>query len=487
MLAAALVIVRDPEASVSPRDPRPWLHFVGVAGSGMSALAQFHAGRGGRATGSDRAFDRGEHPEIRAARARAQVEILPQDGSRLGPDCAAVVLSTAIEDTIPDVVRARALGIPLRPRAELLAVYVAQHQTIAVTGTSGKSTVAAMIWTLLRDCGRDPRLLTGAPVAVLEAQGWLGNAWGGTGPDPAFLVIEADESDGSVVRYHPWAGVVLNLGRDHKEPAEVAEMFTTFRLHTSGPLVVGEDANLDFLRPGAVTFGLGERADLRGADLALGPREVAFTVEGVRFTVPQPGRYTALNALAAIALGREVGLGLDEMVAPLAGFAGVARRFVSLGAAGGVEVIDDFAHNPDKLTASLAAARDRLAGASGRVLAVFQPHGFGPTRFLRDDLVAAFAASLRDGDVLWLPEIFYAGGTVARDISSADLAAAIAARGRQARFVAERTALPGLIAGEARPGDLVLVMGARDPSLTALGRAILAALAAGGRGAVEGR
>jgi UDP-N-acetylmuramate--alanine ligase len=203
---------------------------------------------------------------------------------------------------------------------------------------------------------------------------------------------------------------------------------------------------------------------------------VAFTVNKVRFEVPQPGRYTVLNALAAIAMAREAGVTLVDMVEPLRGFAGVARRFVSVGTAGGVEVIDDFAHNPDKIAAALGAARDRLAGTGGRVLAVFQPHGFGPTRFLRDELVAAFAGHLREADVLWLPEIFYAGGTVEKDISSADIVADIAARGRDARFCADRDDLPAAIAAEACPGDLALVMGARDPSLTSLARAILAAL-----------
>jgi len=480
----------------SPRTPDPlagaWLHFVGVGGSGMSALAQYHAHRGGRATGSDRAFDQGERSEIRAQLAAAGVQVVPQDGRALDAGCAAVVTSTAVEDAIVDVARARELGIPLRHRSELLAVYVARHRTIAVTGTSGKSTVTAMIWSILHGCGLDPRLLTGGPVAALQAAGLLGNAYGGDRPsDHPWLVIEADESDGSLVRYHPYVGVVLNLGRDHKEPAEVAAMFSEFRVHCGGPLIVGDDPNLDFLRPGATSFGLSARADVRATELELGPRGVAFVVEGTRLTVPQPGQHTVLNALAAVAAGRAVGLGPAEMAAPLAGFAGVARRFVSLGTAGGVEVIDDFAHNPDKLAAALATAHGRLAAgaqagpggaaAPGRVLAVFQPHGFGPTRFLRDDLIAAFARHLAPRDVLWLPEIFYAGGTVARDISSADLAAQIAAAGRDARFCPDRADLPRKIAAEARPGDLVLVMGARDPSLTGLARAVLAAL--GGCGA----
>jgi UDP-N-acetylmuramate-alanine ligase len=452
-----------------------WFHFVGLAGSGMSALAVFHAGGGGRATGSDRALDRGDHPEIRDGLSRAGVTIVPQDGAGVAAGCDAVVVSTAIEDTVPDIRRARELGIPVLHRSELLARYVAGHRTIAVTGTSGKSTVTAMIFTILRGCGRDPRLLTGGALVSLQREGHLGNAWGGDRPatsgTPSWLVIEADESDGSLVRYHAWGGVVLNLGRDHREMAEVAAMFAAFKTNLAGPLILGEDANLDPLRDGASTFGLGPGADTRANQLELGPRGSRFTVDGVPFTVPTPGRHDALNALAALAAGRAAGLSLAEMAPPLAAFGGVARRFQSLGTSGGVEVIDDFAHNPDKLRAALATARARTA--RGRVLAVFQPHGYGPTRFLWDDLIAAFAAELREEDVLWLPEIFYAGGSAVRDVSSAGLAEEIRSRGRDARFAQDRQALPAAVAAEARPGDLVLVMGARDPSLTELGREIL--------------
>jgi UDP-N-acetylmuramate--alanine ligase len=162
------------------------------------------------------------------------------------------------------------------------------------------------------------------------------------------------------------------------------------------------------------------------------------------------------------------------MVGPLAAFGGVARRFNVIGTANGVTVIDDFAHNPDKIEAALATARERAG--RGRLLAVFQPHGFGPTRFLREALVATFGAALRDEDVLWLPEIYYAGGTVTRDVSSGDIVAAVAAKGRDARFVPARADLPAALAAEARSGDVVLVMGARDPSLTGFCREVLARL-----------
>jgi len=459
------------------------LHFVGVGGSGMSALAQFHALAGRPVTGSDRAFDQGERREIRAHLEETGVRILPQDGTGPEAGCDATVLSTAVEDSIPDVRTAMERNVPLLHRSELLARHVARHRTVAVTGTNGKSTVTAMVFALLRGAGADPSLLTGGPVVDLRAEGYLGNAWAGAEAGRGgWLVIEADESDGTLVRYHPWAGVVLNLGRDHKEPAEVASLYAIFRDQVEGPLIVGEEVNLDFLREGALTFGLYPGADLRAEELKLGLTGSTFTVEGVAFELPQPGRHNVLNALAALATVRSCGVDLDAAVAPLACFGGVVRRFQSLGTAGGVEVIDDLAHNGDKIAAALATAHARLAaaaatGAVGRVLAVYQPHGYGPTRFLKNDLITAFVGGLRAPDLLWLPEIYYAGGTVTRDISSAELAEGVQAGGRAARFLADRRELPAAIAAEAQPGDLVLIMGARDPSLTDLGKDVLANLA----------
>ncbi|MFO7655040.1 MAG: Mur ligase domain-containing protein [Candidatus Krumholzibacteriia bacterium] len=488
----------------TPRSLPRNLHFVGVGGSGMSALAQLHALAGHRVTGSDRAFDAGERGEIRSHLERTGVTILPQDGSGPRPGTEAAVLSTAVEEGIPDVRAARERGVALWHRSELLSAHVRRHRTVAVTGTSGKSTVTAMIFAILRGAGADPGLLTGGPLVDLQAEGYLGNAWAGAGAGAGgWLVVEADESDGTLVRYRPWAGVILNLGRDHKEPAEVAAMFATFRDQVEGPLIVGEDPALDFLRvsargAAATTFGLGAGCDLRADQVRLSGDGSRFSVEGVEFVLHRTGRHDVLNALAALAAGRACGVDLDTMVQPLARFGGVTRRFQSLGTAAGVEVVDDFAHNADKIAAALAAARARLGhaaaasaaptgataarpdGAGGRVLVAYQPHGFGPTRFLRDDLIAAFAAHLRGGDVLWLPEIYYAGGSVTRDISSRDLAEGIRARGRDARFLPDRDDLPATVAAEARPGDLVLIMGARDPSLTGLGRAVLAAVAAAG-------
>ncbi len=470
-------------------DTDSWLHFAGLAGSGMSGLAQYHAQAGGPTTGSDRAFDQGERPEIRARLEGLGIGIFSQDGSFptaaepggicAGRTCGAVVVSTAVEDRVPDIATARERGIPILHRSELLARYVADHRTFAVSGTSGKSTVTAMLFTILRACGLNTGLLTGGPLTALVNEGHIGNAWAPTPKNGTpFLAIEADESDGSLVRYHPWAGIILNLGLDHKAPEEIMTMFEVFKENVSGPLIVGADANLAELAKGSEVFGIGGdgRTGTWAEKVNLSPAGSDFEVEGVAFHLPAPGLYNVKNSVAALAAGRACGLTLEQMAPALAGFAGVSRRFESVGDAAGVEVIDDFAHNPDKIAAAVAAAHDRLGKSDGRVLAVFQPHGFGPTRFLRDALVTTFAAGLEPDDVLWLPEIFFAGGSVTRDISSGDLVADVCRHGRDARFIPERGDLPPAIAAEARPGDLVLVMGARDPSLTEFSRAILVEL-----------
>jgi len=264
------------------------LHFAGVAGSGMSALAQFVAMKGGRASGSDRSFDRGQRPEAQAMLEALGVTIHSQDGTGLAGDCAALVVSTAVEDEVPDVAAARRLGVPVLHRSELLAHLVARYRTVAVTGTSGKSTTVAMIFEILRGAGLDPSVITGGELVTLQGRGLWGNAWAGASD---LLVIEADESDGSVVRYHPAVGVLLNLQRDHKEMDAVAELFRAFRGQIREGAVVGGAENLREFAAGAITFGLGEEAELRAEHLALDGAGSSFTVLGVAFRLPVPGRH----------------------------------------------------------------------------------------------------------------------------------------------------------------------------------------------------
>jgi len=465
-----LVVLPSPDGNDLP-DPlgAPRFHYAGVGGSGMSALAQFQAMLGGHASGSDRGFDRAERPEARAQLERLGVRVWPQDGSGLGGDCGALVVSTAVEDTVPDVAAAKLRGLPIVHRSEVLAHWVSAFRSVAVSGTSGKSTATAMLFELLRGAGRDPSVITGGDLVALQDEGLWGNAWAGRGP----LVVEADESDGSLVRYQPAVSLCMNLSRDHRGEAEVAEMFRTLRRRTRETFVCGEDGIPDDLREGALTFGFGAGAAVRGTDLELRPDRTRFRVGGVAFELPVPGAHNAGNALAAIAAAHALGVPLAEMAPPLAVFRGVARRFQSLGSARGVEVVDDFAHNPAKIAASLATARLRAP----RVLAIYQPHGYGPTRFLREGFVDTFATRTEPHDRIWLLEVFYAGGTAQRDFSSADLVHDIVARGREAEFAPTREWLVHRVAEVAEPGDLVLVMGARDPSLTSFARDLLAALA----------
>jgi UDP-N-acetylmuramate--alanine ligase len=435
----------------------------------MSALAQFQAMTGGRVSGSDRAFDRGERGGLRAHLERLGIEVMPQDGSGLGADCAALIVSTAIEDQVPDVAAARARNIPIIHRSELLADFVARHRSVAVTGTSGKSTVTAMVFAILNGAGRDPSVITGGDLPALEAQGLPGNAFAGSSD---LLVVEADESDGSLVRYAPAIGVVLNLQRDHKEMTEVAAMFATLRARVREALVVGDADNLDQFAGGALRFGLSARAGIRGEDVALGPASSRFRVKDIKFELAVPGAHNVANALAAIATCHVLGVALEAMAAPLAGFTGIGRRFQTVGKVRGIEVIDDFAHNAEKIAAAIRTAKLRAK----RVLAIYQPHGYGPTRFLRRDFVTTFTRELGADDRLWMLEVFYAGGTATRDFSAADIVAEIGALGTKAEFAASRERLVARVAEQARPGDLVLVMGARDPSLSELARNILAAL-----------
>jgi UDP-N-acetylmuramate-alanine ligase len=251
--------------------------------------------------------------------------------------------------------------------------------------------------------------------------------------------------------------------------AVVAAMFATLRARVREALAVGDAENLDEFAGGALRFGLGPRADIRGEDVELGPSSSRFRVGDTQFELSVPGAHNVANALAAIAACRLLEVTLEDMAGPLAKYRGIGRRFQTIGRARGVEVIDDFAHNGEKIAAGIRTAKLRAR----RVIAIYQPHGYGPTRFLRPDFVATFSRELGPDDRLFMLEVFYVGGTATRDFSSADIVAEIAALGTNAEFAPSRDWLVDRVAQDARPGDLILVMGARDPSLSELARAML--------------
>lgn len=445
---------------------RRW-HVVGAAGSGMSALAQYLAFDGHRVSGSDRAFDQGTLVEEADALRALGIQLFPQDGSG-SVSAAAVLTSTAVEARIEDLVRARESGVPVVHRAELLAHFVARDGSIGIAGTSGKSSTTAMVFEILARCGKRPSVIAGGDLLYLVDRGLRGNAWRDTGA----LVFEADESDRSLVHHHPGIGVVLNLHRDHFEPSEALVLFRDFLARSRDGRVLGDDPELASLRAGALVTGLRAAAELRGEDLEATGEVSRFRVRGVPFELPLPGVHQVENALAAIGAAHLSGIELADCAEALRSYRGVARRFEVVGRRGGILVVDDYAHNPMKVAATVRAAQLR----SPRLHVLFQPHGFGPTRFMRTELIALLSEALRPVDTMTFAPIFYAGGQVTRDVSSGDLAADLRARGHDAEAPAARQDFRTFVAENARSEDLVLILGGRDPSLSAFARELLSSL-----------
>ena len=435
----------------------------------MSALAQIAAMEGKAVSGSDRDFDRGRNLQVKAALEALGVKIYPQDGSGITAQTSELALSTAIEETNPEVIRAMDLSVKISHRSELLAAQVNRFDSIVVAGTSGKSTAAAMLFAVLEAAGLGPSIITGGALVQLKERGLIGNAYRGKGD---ILVVEADESDGSIVRYTPKTGVLLNISKDHKEVEELNRIFLEFAGNCGRILVNADDAPARALLPDAPAFGL-KAEGWKVEGIKLEPFSSRFSVNGVQFSLPAPGLYNIENALSACAAAGLYGVTLAAAAAGLENFRGVERRFRLAGEKNGVKVIDDFAHNPAKVSAVLKALRH---AGGGRVFAVYQPHGFAPTRHLKAGLIEAFVTGLASEDVLIMPEIYYAGGTASKDISSKNITEAVAAAGRTALFFENRGEIPAALSRLARPGDIIAVMGARDATLSDFARQILEAL-----------
>ncbi len=452
------------------------VHFVGIAGIGMSALAHILYGQGAPVSGSDRYLDLGQaHHRIEKLRALG-VRLFPQDGSGVSPRTRRVIVSTAIEQENPDIVRARTLAIPIAHRSELLAeLFHRWGSRVAVTGSCGKTTVTAMIGWILNVAGLDPTVINGGVMRNFEGTASVGNAVAGRGD---VGVIEADESDGTCALYRPTVGVVSSIARDHQETDRILELYRHFVAGTERVAVLHESLRREFdhaRRCRVVTFGLEPEADMRAQEVRCGADGSEFRTDLGRFRLNAIGLHNVRNALAALAVCRELGTPADAAAEGLATFQGVERRLEVLGVPRGARVYDDYAHSPAKLRAAIEAAR---AAGAVRILAVFQPHGFGPARFMREELAATLAQTLRDRDRLWLLPIYYVGGTVAQDISSDDLAAECRRSGARVEAAPSRESLVEALADEVGAGDAVLVMGARDDTLSDLALGIVRRLAA---------
>lgn len=434
--------------------------FIGIAGAGMSAIAQYLHGMGKTVSGSDRFFKEGEYNDTKAKLEAEGIACFVQDGSGITGDTDLVVVSTAVEDTVVEVQKAKQLDIPIIKRSELLAVIADSRRTIAIGGTSGKSTTTAMLFDILEYAGLRPGIISGAGLVSIIKQGKIGNAKAGQGD---WLVIEADESDGSIVQYRPEIGLLLNIDKDHKEIETLLSIFQIFKENSKRFVVNGS-------HPLAKKFSQDIRQDFSWDDSEAGYKAtgfsqhglaISFKINGIPFNLNIVGRHNMENALAASAIAGQLGVDLRVCAEALNRYEGIYRRHQVLGNKNGIWVIDDFAHNPVKCAAAIQACQP----IAPKVIAWFQPHGYGPTKFLRNDFVHEIANVLRPGDEIWMSEIFYAGGTAVKDISANDLINDLMALGKPAFFIENRENLLAAIRSHLSGDCVLLLMGARDPSL----------------------
>jgi len=451
------------------------VHFIGIGGAGMSAIARILLARGYAVSGSD-AKDSVALSALKVLGAKTFVGHSAEQVHGAGT----VVVSTAIGHTNAEVVEAARLGLPVLRRAEALAQTMVGHDVVAVAGTHGKTTTTSMLTVAVQACGEDPSFAIGGS---LNESGV--NAHNGSGD---LFIAEADESDGTFLVFSPDLAIVTNVEPDHLDhygsPDAVEDAFAEMldRIRSGGTLVVSaDDAGAARIAARAVgrefttvTFGESAAADLRIESLNLLPLGSEWTpvfkgrrLPALRLRVP--GRHNALNAAAALAAGLALGLPEAELREGLSAFSGTRRRFEPKGNAAGVRVFDDYAHHPTEVSATLAAAR-RAAG-EGRVVAVFQPHRFSRTAAFR----TGFAESLAAADEVVVMEVYAAGEDAIPGASGAAVAAEVPLPPERVAFEPSWSAVPAVVAARCRPGDLVLTMGAGD--VTMIGPEILRMLA----------
>ena len=437
------------------------IFFIGVAGTGMSAIAQFLAGSGKKISGSDRYFISGEANDTREKLEAAGIKCFFQDGSGITPDIQLVAASSAVEETNVEIQKAKHLGIPIILRSELLTIISDSIPTIAVGGTSGKSTTSAILFDILDHAGLSPGIISGAGLVRLQKQGKIGNAFVGKGN---VLVIEADESDGSIVNYHPEIGLLLNIDKDHKEIDELINIFTIFKQNTRKRFIVNASHEL------AAPFSEKSEQDFSSTDVPAGYKatdfiqeglQIRFNINGVNFSLNAIGRHNMENALAATSVANQMGVSLEICSNAIKKYEGIYRRNQVLGKKNNIWIIDDYAHNPAKVAAAIRSVQP----LAHKVIAWFQPHGYGPTRFLRNDFVKEISEALRSQDEIWMSEIYYAGGTTNKDISAEDLINDLKEKSSKAFFIENRDQLVSAIQSHLTNDSVLLLMGARDPSL----------------------
>lgn len=442
-------------------------YFCGIGGAGMSPLALLLAKRGKRVAGSDRSYDQGRNQTLFNQLKSEGIELYPQDGSEVNAAIKYFVITRAVEANIPDIVCARELGLEIIKRPTLQADLFSKSRNIAVGGTSGKSTTTAMIGFILAKAGLQPTVVNGA--VMLDCKSSIVNG------SENLAVFEADESDGLndvIANCNPAIAVLTNISHDHFEIDELSAIFTQFLASAKEAVVINADcqysSRLIFAANHVVTYGVDAKAQ--------------FTPKNCAIDLKVPGKHNLSNALAAIGACSILGVSPSESCSILKEFSGVKRRLELVGIASGIAVYDDFASNPDKIAASLQT----VFNSYQRVLVIFQPHGFQPTKMMRQGYIDVFSRMLRQEDVLIMPEIYYAGGNsniidgkavpLPKGISSADLINEIKENCVNAYFVANRSTILTNIEKFAADVDCIIVMGSRDETLPIFANEILQSL-----------
>jgi UDP-N-acetylmuramate--alanine ligase len=436
------------------------IHFVGIGGIGMSGIAEVMLNLGYAVSGSD-LHDSEVIKKLRSL--GAQVFIGHQE-ENLSTHPSVVVISTAVKYSNPEVLEARHRQIPVIPRAEMLAELMRMKFGVAVAGSHGKTTTTSMIAAVLSSAGLDPTMVIGGRVHMLGSNAKMGQG--------DILVAEADESDGSFLLLSPTIAVVTNIDREHMDfhqtMERLSESFLNFinKIPFYGLAVLCVDnANVRLLLPKArkrfATYGLSSDADFSAQDLRLRPAGVEFTVLHHGKPLGQlrlhlPGRHSATNALAAVAVGYELEIPFSRVAEALDGFTGIHRRFEIKGEPQGVMVIDDYGHHPAEIQVTLGAIHDSWKRP---LTVIFQPHRFTRTRDLFDEFLIAFEGA----DRLILTDIYAAGEDPIEGVTSEALYQAIKRKGHiEVEFIAEKDQIVEQLASQLRPGDIVLTLGAGD-------------------------
>jgi UDP-N-acetylmuramate--alanine ligase len=439
------------------------IHFVGVGGIGMSALAQLFAAQGCEVSGSDRGAEQSENQAIIAPLKAQNIKIFPQDGSfikTVKPDC--LVYSTAIEDDNPDFLAAP--GIPRVHRAVALAASINLNDeqiSIAVTGSCGKTSVTAWLAEALYNLKADPACLNGGLINLFRSPDCAGNYRHGEGK---YFVFEADESDKSLLVYRADYVLILNMGTDHYPKEELIEVFAAFAAN-AGKGVILEQEVFNLIKdrlPENLSVLI---FDKDVCDYKIVDGMARAQINDIKIALPVYGKHNAFNAAAVLTMLSELGYDNELAKNAVENFNGVWRRFDYAGqTAVGAAVYDDYAHNPEKIASCIRAAQEIT---TGKVIAVFQPHGFGPFGFMRDALLEELEKVLRAEDEFILLPPFYAGGTSSFKPSSQEVTASYQQTGSKKYSCQEtRPELTKYLQSTVQNNDIILIMGARDNSLS---------------------